>query len=703
MKRTTFFKSLLVAAGLGVGANAWGGTVVYDFAAAYTAGEALTFNTESSWTIYAMYTSSGSRTAGKITSNVRAITTNTSNLPINSTMASYYGTSMVELVEGGLRIKWDGPLAFSSTIFAKDKKVIIDYTGDGFEYYFYEWSNGQGFKGTIDGTVLSFDNSTKTGDVIPSGKTIVSTYLNGNAVLFAKTGTVISRITIKDKETIGVPTISAVKSLEGTKHTVSFTPASATGSEGTSASIYYTLNGDTPTQTESATCFKYDGTPFDVDYDCTVKAAAFLDDYSTSSSVAIQSLVVGVIKSATNSYTVNSSDTYNLFTQIQCPDITLELWGNAARSVTDYYFKYTSGAWETYDNSENETETYACSVTKYNTDAPTASDITGADTPSEGEIAKVTVTVSDSWKTAYSSYGTKPLVVTGNLNGIRDGYKPTGGTVYKFTPTKSGWLNMMCDQFNGSNVVIRVWVSGERYYANSSSTGDYSRHMVYSLYLTAGQSYYFSNNNNSYKSSMSSFEFVPDVSVELGTNGYATFASSYPLDLTTANLPTGLTAYKAAVDGTTVTFTPLNQTVPVNTGILLQGDASETYNIPVAASGTAVEGNAFLVNEGGTTFTADDNYYYFGLIKNTLTFGLFDPNEVVIPADKAYLKVLKSSIDGAGSRSLTVVFGDDAVGISQIENGKLKMEDCFYNLNGQRIAQPAKGLYIVNGKKVIIK
>jgi len=27
----------------------------------------------------------------------------------------------------------------------------------------------------------------------------------------------------------------------------------------------------------------------------------------------------------------------------------------------------------------------------------------------------------------------------------------------------------------------------------------------------------------------------------------------------------------------------------------------------------------------------------------------------------------------------------------------------FYNLAGQRVAQPAKGLYIVNGKKVIIK
>lgn len=191
------------------------------------------------------------------------------------------------------------------------------------------------------------------------------------------------------------------------------------------------------------------------------------------------------------------------------------------------------------------------------------------------------------------------------------------------------------------------------------------------------------------------------VPATLGTNGYATFASPYALDLTTANLPTGLTAYKAAVSGTTVTFTALDQTVPANTGVLLKGAASETYSIPVVASGTTVSDNAFLVNDGGTTFTGDDNYYYFGLMKNTLTFGLFDPSAVAIPADKAYLKVLKSNI--GASRALTVMFGDETAGISQMENGRLNNEESVFSLSGQRVSQPTKGLYIVNGKKVIIK
>ena len=195
---------------------------------------------------------------------------------------------------------------------------------------------------------------------------------------------------------------------------------------------------------------------------------------------------------------------------------------------------------------------------------------------------------------------------------------------------------------------------------------------------------------------------ITTVSATLGTNGYATFASPYPLDLTTANMPEGLTAYKASVSGTTVTFTELNQNVPANTGVLLQGEAGGSYNILVVASGTEVTENAFLVNTDGTTFAGDNYYYYFGLLKNTLTFGTFDPSSVAIPASKAYLKVLKSSL-GAGAR-LNISFADDeTTGIADVRGKMSDVRGGYYNLSGQRVDQPQKGLYIVNGKKVIVK
>lgn len=197
---------------------------------------------------------------------------------------------------------------------------------------------------------------------------------------------------------------------------------------------------------------------------------------------------------------------------------------------------------------------------------------------------------------------------------------------------------------------------------------------------------------------------VNSVSATLGTNGYGTFASPYPLDL--AHLPEGLTAYKAStISGKTVTFTAVTEAVQANTGLLLKGDAGESetiVSIPVAASGDDIsETNQFQVNTAGTTFTGDADYYYFGLKKNTLTFGLFDPSTVAIPANKAYLKVLKSSVDA--SRSLSIVFDDEATAVYDLNDKSEMINDKWYDLQGRRVTHPTKGLYIVNGRKVVVK
>lgn len=200
--------------------------------------------------------------------------------------------------------------------------------------------------------------------------------------------------------------------------------------------------------------------------------------------------------------------------------------------------------------------------------------------------------------------------------------------------------------------------------------------------------------------------------VQIGENGYTTFASRYSLDLTNVNLPSGLKAYKAAIDAenSKVRFTEINQTIPANTGVLLEGTAGQTYAIPVANSGTALYGNDFLVNSTGGTFTADYLYTYFGMKKATsasdaLVFATFAPGSVAIPTDKAYLKVLTSSLP-ATSRQLVCSFDDETpTGISATQNDREKTinDEFIYNLNGQRVNKPSKGLYIVNGKKVIFK
>jgi len=51
---------------------------------------------------------------------------------------------------------------------------------------------------------------------------------------------------------------------------------------------------------------------------------------------------------------------------------------------------------------------------------------------------------------------------------------------------------------------------------------------------------------------------------------------------------------------------------------------------------------------------------------------------------------------------IALSFDDETTGIATVENASVLNEN-YYNLNGQRIVAPQKGLYIVNGKKVVIK
>ena len=78
--------------------------------------------------------------------------------------------------------------------------------------------------------------------------------------------------------------------------------------------------------------------------------------------------------------------------------------------------------------------------------------------------------------------------------------------------------------------------------------------------------------------------------------------------------------------------------------------------------------------------------------------GSYTDNKVTIPAGKAYLNVA-----AAGSR-LNIIFDDNnTTSISTIANSQEPTANSYYDLQGRRVAQPSKGLYIVNGKKVVVK
>jgi len=206
------------------------------------------------------------------------------------------------------------------------------------------------------------------------------------------------------------------------------------------------------------------------------------------------------------------------------------------------------------------------------------------------------------------------------------------------------------------------------------------------------------NNNTGYTSNLElDYMYVAKkkVSATIPTSGYGTIASAYPLDC--ANLPDGLKAYQVTgLTSTTVTLEEVKEAVAANTGLILKGTAGQTYNIPVAATGTDISAKNKLKAAVTATTLDDGSFYILKSGKFCKVEGAADEDARTVPAGKAYL--LADDITG-GARSLNFTF--DATAIKAVE-GEIQNGE-FYNVAGQRVAQPTKGLYIVNGKKIVVK
>ena len=154
-----------------------------------------------------------------------------------------------------------------------------------------------------------------------------------------------------------------------------------------------------------------------------------------------------------------------------------------------------------------------------------------------------------------------------------------------------------------------------------------------------------------------------------------------------------------------VTLTRITD-VPANTGIVVKG-AAGTYSIPMGLGETIVSN----MLRGVTTNTVlnkveGDNTNYV-LAKKNGNLGFYAVVDgSTLSAGKAYLPLPTASLP-SGARSIKLVFEDGGTtGISEAsplnDNGEL-INDNVYDLQGRRVEKPTRGLYVVNGRKVVIK
>ena len=289
----------------------------------------------------------------------------------------------------------------------------------------------------------------------------------------------------------------------------------------------------------------------------------------------------------------------------------------------------------------------------------------------------------------------------GQLNYNADGLYNSGGGYRAFAilNAKAGQKIVFKTTAGNEPAEIRV-ISN----ASSMALGTGSGSWVFTV--NSNGTVAFDTHRYSYINSITILNPV-NVSVPISTYGYATLCPTYNLDFSAAE---DIEACKASVDESgKITYTVVN-TVATGEGVLLRskagGEATET--IPVIASATANEDNAFVgITEKqllAQTETVDETPYtrYILSVKNDV-MGFYKVNTAGswVSAGTAYLRVA-SSVVPANVRDFYPVWSDVPTDIHAIGNAK-RTDGNYYNLQGQRIGQPARGLYIVDGKKVVIK
>lgn len=132
--------------------------------------------------------------------------------------------------------------------------------------------------------------------------------------------------------------------------------------------------------------------------------------------------------------------------------------------------------------------------------------------------------------------------------------------------------------------------------------------------------------------------------------------------------------------------------------------------------GTAAEANGNFTFEGVeiTATEASESAFngaalkatYAPIAKGSMTetwYGITPDGKIMKAGANASIKGFRAYMtlpENTDASSLKMMFDGDATGIYVIENNT-KNNDAIYNINGQRVSNATKGIYIINGKKVI--
>ena len=210
-----------------------------------------------------------------------------------------------------------------------------------------------------------------------------------------------------------------------------------------------------------------------------------------------------------------------------------------------------------------------------------------------------------------------------------------------------------------------------------------------------------------------------DLTFKMGANGTKSYTGKYDLDFTNAN-PNDLKAYTVTgydKDGT-VWLTRVYK-VSTQTPLLLMGTANTDYSVPSTAQQSCYVNMLCGDANNSTTINKTSGEFTNLVLKSGEYVGLTNESST-LPAGLSYLPIPTSFIpatargevamglkmEEAEVITMKAILGgedDGTTGISRVA-AEAAGNDAWYNLSGQRISVPTKkGLYIKNGRKIVVK
>ena len=278
------------------------------------------------------------------------------------------------------------------------------------------------------------------------------------------------------------------------------------------------------------------------------------------------------------------------------------------------------------------------------------------------------------------------------------------GNCFKFRT--AGNYKGLWSQYADRNISILNLKKGEQV-TFTISNGDATLKFVGGDAVVSGQVYTVEADGNLDFVTTGSV-YIEDITISKAEQniGGATLVSENALDFTDID---DIKAYVATdANAGIVTFKQVKK-VPANTPLYLTADDVVSAEVPVlTGEAETITTNLLRGLASATTSltsTADTKYYVFGVLNGEAGFYPVGTSKTLTSAaGKAYLQLTAAQAPVAAAR-ISMVFNDgsETTGITTAEVSTQAEDNAWYTLQGVRVAAPAKGIYVKNGKKVMVK